>query len=45
MHVKTGGPASNVNMQTYQTTKQDVQVASVALLEGEEKRMPSMSSK
>ena len=38
-------PSLNVDMQTHQTAEQDAQVASAALLEGEEKSTPSMSSK
>ena len=38
-------PSLNVDAQTHQTAEQDAHVASAALLEGEEKRTPSMSSK
>jgi len=37
-------PSLDVDAQTHQTAEQDVQVASAALLEGEEKRTPSVSS-
>ena len=37
-------PSLDVDTQTHQTAKQDVQAASAALLEGEEKRTPSVSS-
>jgi len=34
----------DIDARTHQTAEQDVQAASAALLEGEEKRMPSVSS-
>jgi len=37
-------PSLDINVQTHQTTEQDTQAASAALLKGEEKRMPSVSS-
>jgi len=37
-------PSLDVDTQTHQTAEQDVQAASAALLEGEEKRTPSISS-
>jgi len=37
-------PSLDVDAQTHQTAEQDAQAASAALLEGEEKRTPSMSS-